>query len=81
VGLYALAARMKSLGGNCGVAGRLDGQSGSCFWITIPFKPDETLEEGQFINEADKKNPLSVTPAMISHDSDDRNIGDCPLRI
>jgi CheY-like chemotaxis protein len=36
---------MESLGGNCGVAGRSDGKSGSCFWFSIPFRPDETVVE------------------------------------
>jgi CheY-like chemotaxis protein len=42
LGLYSLSKRMESLGGNCGVEGRSDGKTGSCFWISIPFKPDET---------------------------------------
>ena len=45
LGLYSLSKRMESLGGNCGVADRSDGASGSCFWITIPFKPDESVVE------------------------------------
>jgi CheY-like chemotaxis protein len=32
---------VESLGGTCGVKEREDGASGSCFWISIPFKPDE----------------------------------------
>lgn len=41
LGLYALSKRLESLGGNCGVRDRSDGASGSCFWISIPFKPDK----------------------------------------
>lgn len=26
------------------MAGRADGASGSCFWMTIPFKPDESMK-------------------------------------
>jgi CheY-like chemotaxis protein len=33
---------MESLGGQCGVEARADGASGSCFWISIPYKPDES---------------------------------------
>ena len=48
LGLYALSKRLESLGGNCGVKDRSDGASGSCFWISIPFKPDEMGEaEGE----------------------------------
>ena len=42
LGLYALSKRMESLGGQCGVEARADGASGSCFWISIPYKPDES---------------------------------------
>jgi CheY-like chemotaxis protein len=41
---------MESLGGNCGVKDRSDGKSGSCFWISIPFKPDEKIGEGLSIS-------------------------------
>ena len=40
---------MESLGGRCGVKDRSDGASGSCFWISIPFKPDETTAGGATI--------------------------------
>jgi CheY-like chemotaxis protein len=63
---------MESLGGNCGVESRLDGQSGSCFWISIPFKPDETVAEDLSTeNEVGLNLTLSVTPAVISSDSND----------
>jgi CheY-like chemotaxis protein len=42
LGLYALSKRMESLGGQCGVEARADGASGSCFWISIPYRPDES---------------------------------------
>ena len=45
LGLYSLAKRLESLGGSCGVEGRADGASGSCFWLRIPYKPDETVAE------------------------------------
>jgi CheY-like chemotaxis protein len=42
LGLYSLSKRLESLGGECGVRSRSDGLSGSCFWFTIPYKPDQT---------------------------------------
>lgn len=38
---------MESLGGNCGVEGRADGASGSCFWISIPYRPDDDVEDSR----------------------------------
>ncbi|CAE7564575.1 dhkK [Symbiodinium microadriaticum] len=43
LGLFALSERTKALGGHCGVSDRKDGQSGCCFWFTIPYRPDYTL--------------------------------------
>lgn len=37
---------MESLGGTCGVEDRSDGKSGSCFWVSIPYKPDRPASEG-----------------------------------
>ena len=34
---------MESIGGHCGVRQRSDGASGSCFWVSVPYKPDETI--------------------------------------
>jgi CheY-like chemotaxis protein len=47
LGLYSLSKRLESLGGNCGVEGRSDGASGSCFWISIPYRPDRSLSQAQ----------------------------------
>ena len=40
LGLYSLAKRMEALGGSCGVRNRDDGQQGSIFWFTFPYRPD-----------------------------------------
>jgi CheY-like chemotaxis protein len=45
LGLYSLSKRLESLGGNCGVEGRSDGASGSCFWISIPYRPDRSVSQ------------------------------------
>ena len=41
LGLFSLSKRAESLGGCCGVRDRADGGKGSCFWISIPYNPDE----------------------------------------
>jgi CheY-like chemotaxis protein len=41
LGLFSLSKRAESLGGSCGVHDRADGGRGSCFWISIPYNPDE----------------------------------------
>ncbi len=40
LGLYSLAKRIEALGGAYGVSKRRDGQQGSLFWFTIPYRPD-----------------------------------------
>ena len=50
LGLYSLAKRLESLGGNCGVEGRSDGATGSCFWVSIPFRPDDSVGEGVHVS-------------------------------
>lgn len=42
LGLYAMACRMRALGGYYGVRQRTD-NSGSIFWFAIPYKEDDTL--------------------------------------
>ena len=41
LGLYSLAKRIEALSGEYGVRDRKDGQKGSVFWFTIPYRPDE----------------------------------------
>ena len=40
LGLYSLAKRIEALSGEYGVRDRKDGQKGSVFWFTIPYRPD-----------------------------------------
>ena len=37
LGLYSLARRVETLGGEYGITNRPDGEQGSLFWFTIPF--------------------------------------------
>jgi signal transduction histidine kinase/CheY-like chemotaxis protein len=41
LGLFSLSKRIECLGGSCGVKKREDGQSGSCFWFTMRYRPDD----------------------------------------
>jgi signal transduction histidine kinase/CheY-like chemotaxis protein len=40
LGLYSLAKRVEALNGEYGVKNRTDGEKGSVFWFTIPYRPD-----------------------------------------
>ena len=42
LGLFSLAKRAEALQGTYGVMRRPDGEQGSLFWFTIPYRPDET---------------------------------------
>ena len=41
LGLYSLSKRIEALGGEYGVCDRSDGNQGSMFWFTFPYRPDE----------------------------------------
>ncbi len=43
LGLFSLAKRIEAMHGSYGVKKRKDGQKGSLFWFTIPYRPDEVL--------------------------------------
>ena len=43
LGLYSLSKRIESIGGEYGVCSRSDGTCGSCFWFTIPYRPDDSI--------------------------------------
>eukprot|EP00603_Paraphysomonas_imperforata_P008593 CAMPEP_0114426426 /NCGR_PEP_ID=MMETSP0103-20121206/7794_1 /TAXON_ID=37642 ORGANISM="Paraphysomonas imperforata, Strain PA2" /NCGR_SAMPLE_ID=MMETSP0103 /ASSEMBLY_ACC=CAM_ASM_000201 /LENGTH=606 /DNA_ID=CAMNT_0001595391 /DNA_START=421 /DNA_END=2241 /DNA_ORIENTATION=- len=49
LGLYALSKRVEALGGEYGVRGRDDGAQGSCFWFSIPYRPDTELTEDSVV--------------------------------
>jgi CheY-like chemotaxis protein/signal transduction histidine kinase len=42
LGLYSLAKRIEAIHGQYGVKTRKDGKSGSVFWFSIPYLPDES---------------------------------------
>ena len=42
LGLFSLYKRVEALGGKCGCTDRRDGQQGSLFWFTFPYRPDDS---------------------------------------
>ena len=45
LGLFSLAKRMEAMNGRYGVMRRRDGQQGSLFWFSMPYRPDEAFAE------------------------------------
>ena len=45
LGLFSLAKRVEALQGTYGVMRRPDGEQGSLFWFTIPYRPDRETAE------------------------------------
>ena len=43
LGLFSLAKRMEALQGTYGVMRRPDGEPGSLFWFSFPYRPDELM--------------------------------------
>ena len=43
LGLFSLCKRVEALGGKCGFTDRRDGQPGSLFWFTFPYRRDDTV--------------------------------------
>ena len=57
LGLYSLFKRMEALGGDCGVRARSDGQAGSVFWFSFPYRPDTSASLYEII-ETERLNDL-----------------------
>ena len=69
LGLFSLAKRVEALHGQYGVSRRPDGEQGSLFWFTIPYRPDETSAQ---LPCASSACPSALTPTKssdFSHDS------------
>jgi hypothetical protein len=54
-----LLKRVEALGGACGVTDRRDGRSGSSFWFSFPYRPDDT------VTAASLKTPLHSTTTPV----------------
>ncbi len=63
LGLYSLAKRVEALNGSYGVMKRSDGNQGSLFWFSIPYRPDYTTadlysnveKETEFLSEKEEQ--------------------------
>jgi CheY-like chemotaxis protein len=55
LGLYSLARRIEALQGKCGVKKRSDGEQGSVFWFSIPYRPDEGAAQAWLTINAELK--------------------------
>ncbi len=62
LGLYSLAKRVEGLQGEYGVRGRNDGEKGSVFWFSIPYRPDESM-----MNEVTDNDSARSTSNLEEH--------------
>lgn len=61
LGLFCLYKRTEALGGTAGVTSRTDGQQGSMFWFTFPYKPDfVSAKVDAYIEADDEDQPVSL---------------------
>lgn len=72
IGLLALAKRVESTGGCCGLRNRLDGAPGCLFWFCIPYQPD-CIERTQRRNAAMQSTAV-LTSAPASQSSMQQNM-------
>jgi CheY-like chemotaxis protein len=55
LGLYSLAKRIEALKGTYGVKKREDGKQGSCFYFSIPYRPDITMRDSLLLQSHDSE--------------------------
>ena len=70
--LFSLAKRVEALKGQYGVARRPDGEQGSLFWFTIPYRPDDIsakLSERTDIDANGANEPYQQTEACPQKES------------
>ena len=66
-----MLTRTTALGGVCGVKGRSDGNPGSAFWFSFPYRPDDTMNDdiyGSTTREGSRR--TSVNPIGSRRNSD-----------
>jgi CheY-like chemotaxis protein len=86
LGLYSLAKRIEAINGAYGVRKRNDGQRGSVFWFTIPYRPDmisakEALNPTLFSRSSLLLTTNSVIGLVQNHNNtagSPRNMLNCP---
>jgi len=55
IGLYSLSKRVASLNGSYGIRSRDDGQPGSVFFFTAPYRPDKAEPDVPVLRTSDKQ--------------------------
>jgi CheY-like chemotaxis protein len=93
LGLYSLAKRIEALNGTYGVAKRTDGEQGSLFWFTIPYRPDfatanllATMEDElvpqnrRFHQYPSKQSTVNTTVTTGSNEEKTQNLDDSPVQ-
>ena len=60
LGLFSLSRRIEALNGSFGVRRRTDGNRGSCFWFSIPYKMDTSVQQ---VLNPQEFHPILVAPA------------------
>ena len=79
LGLFSLAKRIEALHGHYGVKRRRDGEQGSLFWFTIPYKPDLISAEIVKTTQEDAlpvDTPINANNKIYMEDIDGSH-GDC----
>jgi signal transduction histidine kinase len=61
LGLYSLSKRIDALKGQYGVKKRSDGNQGSVFWFTIPYRPDTMIKEMMISRDSSKSISRSMS--------------------
>ena len=74
LGLYCLSKRIEALGGAVGVTSRADDTTGSMFWFTFPYRPDDDTartdcHDDSFANTGSTKLNLQAMRILVVDDS------------
>jgi CheY-like chemotaxis protein len=82
LGLYILKKRVQVLGGSCGVDIRTDGQTGSIYWFTIPYKPGMSAgETGTAGTTTPVLTQVAEEAVLEVHEDDEESLNVGPLSI
>ena len=74
LGLYCLSKRIEALGGAVGVTSRADNTTGSMFWFTFPYSPDDDTartdcHDDSFAHPGNTKLNLQAMRILVVDDS------------
>ena len=79
LGLYSLFKRVEALGGDCGVKARSDGNPGSAFWFSFPYRPDPTAIVPSS-NRRESRNRNLAIVSLLDQSASDSGRMSLPLR-